>query len=210
MARPTTISDEAILDAARAVFLSKGPAGTTAEIAQQAGISEGSIFKRWKSKDALFRASMEGGFVDGTWIAKLPSRVGKGELRAQLDEIAREIMALFHAVIPLHMMGASLGDEAHAHMKRPDAPPIVARQRLAAYFDAERRLGRIRESADVDVLARTMIGSLYSFVALKLMIGENDPAPIADETYARGLVEVLYRGIAPSTPPPSASPARKR
>jgi hypothetical protein len=41
MARPVTISDEQILDAARAVFTEKGPRATTAEIAERAGVSEG-------------------------------------------------------------------------------------------------------------------------------------------------------------------------
>ena len=58
MARPTTLSDPHILDAARAVFLERGIAATTAEVARRAGVAEGSIFKRWPTKQALFYAAL--------------------------------------------------------------------------------------------------------------------------------------------------------
>ena len=56
MARTRTISDEQILDAAQAVFLEQGPQATTSAIADRAGISEGTIFKRFPTKQALFFA----------------------------------------------------------------------------------------------------------------------------------------------------------
>ncbi|MBK6513564.1 MAG: TetR family transcriptional regulator [Polyangiaceae bacterium] len=40
MARPTVIRNEAILEAARDVFLERGILGTSAEVAQRAGVSE--------------------------------------------------------------------------------------------------------------------------------------------------------------------------
>ena len=59
MARTKKISDEQILEAARVVFAERGFAATTAQIATQAGISEGSIFRRWKSKDELLIDALE-------------------------------------------------------------------------------------------------------------------------------------------------------
>ena len=58
MARPTVIRNEAILQAARDVFLERGILATSAEVAQRAGVSEGSLFKRFKTKADLFRAAM--------------------------------------------------------------------------------------------------------------------------------------------------------
>ena len=54
---------------------------TTAEVARCAGISEGSIFNRYKSKDDLFRAAVATNLEASDWIAKLDARVGKGEIR---------------------------------------------------------------------------------------------------------------------------------
>ena len=52
--RPPSITDEAILDAARAVFVEEGVGATTAKIAERAGISESVLFHRYKTKEALF------------------------------------------------------------------------------------------------------------------------------------------------------------
>lgn len=54
MARSRSITDEQILEAARAVFLEDGFSASTLEIARRAGISEASIFKRFSTKENLF------------------------------------------------------------------------------------------------------------------------------------------------------------
>src|SRR3954470_13263750 len=56
--RPPTIDFERLLAVAREVFLERGIRATTLEVAQRAGVSEGSLFHRFKTKDALFRAAM--------------------------------------------------------------------------------------------------------------------------------------------------------
>ncbi|MCU1279386.1 MAG: Transcriptional regulator, TetR family protein, partial [bacterium] len=71
MARPTTISDESILEAARAVFLEHGLAATTAEVAKRAGVAEGSIFKRFATKAELFKAAMKVDFEDPDFLRTL-------------------------------------------------------------------------------------------------------------------------------------------
>ncbi|MEO6418509.1 MAG: helix-turn-helix domain-containing protein, partial [Polyangiaceae bacterium] len=66
--RPPTISDDRLLEAAREVFLARGIRATTAEVAERAHVSEGTIFHRYKTKDALFSAAMQ---FDPNEISKL-------------------------------------------------------------------------------------------------------------------------------------------
>ena len=56
--RPPTIDSEKLLAAAREVFLERGIRATTLEVAQRARVSEGSLFHRFKTKEALFRAAL--------------------------------------------------------------------------------------------------------------------------------------------------------
>jgi AcrR family transcriptional regulator len=197
MARPTTISDEAILDAAREVFFERGQSATTAEIASRAGVSEGSIFKRWKTKEQLFFACMDSGRVEDTpWIRKLPSRVGTRTLRDNVEEIGIEMIHALRTLMPAILMRQGLGEIHRQNMASESSGPNVARARLAAYFDAERKLGRLR-SVDVDVLARTFIGALFSYVHLEFVMAGHDPAPIAAETFVRSYVEIIVSCITP-------------
>jgi AcrR family transcriptional regulator len=58
VARTKKISDDALLASARLIFTEKGAAASTREIARHAGVSEGLLFQRYRSKDELFFAAM--------------------------------------------------------------------------------------------------------------------------------------------------------
>jgi AcrR family transcriptional regulator len=202
MARPVSIDDETILAAARTVFLAHGIRGTTAEVAQRAGVSEGSIFKRWKTKEELFHAAMSNEpAADASFIAGIMERVGKGDLREHLVEIGVLMGHFFEKIVALHMHSFAHGSSSDpASRWGPGEPaPITGRKRLAGYFEAERHAGRLR-NVDTDVLARTFIGSIYSFVALEMMLRGRDPTPMPLWAYVRGLVDVMLHGAA--APPP--------
>src|SRR3954470_21395089 len=57
--RPPTIDSTHLLAVARQVFLEHGIRATTLEVAERAGVSEGVLFHRFKSKEALFSAAMD-------------------------------------------------------------------------------------------------------------------------------------------------------
>src|SRR5208283_4010117 len=68
MGRRKTISDAALLEIARAVFVRDGASGSTAEIARRAGVAEATLFKRFSTKAALFVAAMAPPAVDAAAI----------------------------------------------------------------------------------------------------------------------------------------------
>jgi AcrR family transcriptional regulator len=202
MARPVSIDDDQILAAARGVFLEHGIRGTTAEVASRAGVSEGSIFKRWKTKEELFNAAMsQGSAGEATFLHNIMDRVGQGDLREHLIEIGVLMGHFFEKIVALHMHSFAHGSSSDpASRWGPGEPgPMVGRKLLASYFEAERHAGRLR-NADTDVMARTFIGSVYSFVALELMLRGRDPAPMPFWSYVRGLVDILLHGAAAPAP----------
>ena len=58
MAVPASSPDADRLDAAREVFVEKGPGASTREVARRAGVSEGVLFQRYGTKRDLFFAAM--------------------------------------------------------------------------------------------------------------------------------------------------------
>ena len=107
MPRPVTISTQHIVECARAQFLEHGSGVPTSAIASAAGISEGTIFKRFPTKVALFKAAM--GLPDPTFLEALPGRVGEGEIRDQLILLGTEIHAFYLDLMPRVMMIMSRG-----------------------------------------------------------------------------------------------------
>lgn len=196
MARPTVIQNETILAAARAVFLERGLLGTTADVASRAGVSEGTLFKRFKSKDDLFRAAMQPP-IDPTLFMELPQRVGKGDVREQLEEIGLRALEQFQKLVPFIMtMVSSPGFPGLPHVHQGTHPATRSMRAMMGYLEAEMRAGRLHRS-DPEILARSFLGAIFNYAFLDTTTRANEELPLPPETFVRGLVAVLWTGIEP-------------
>lgn len=198
MARPAIIQDSSILDAARDVFLSRGFRATTAEVAARAGVSEGSIFKRFRSKFELFQAAM-GSLDELPPFAKgLIESAGTGDLPQRLFALGGGLAEHLRRVVPLHLMAWSNPgpDGAPQMYEREDAGPLAVIKIVAGYFAAEMRAGRLARR-DPEIVARTFIGAVHNFVVVDLLFRAQDTMPMPEETFLRGLIDVLLRGMEP-------------
>ena len=200
MARPTKITDEQILDAARQIFLEKGAAATTAEVARAAGVAEGSVFKRWKTKQELFFAAMSPGDGDPEWVRNLHARVGRGEVQETLTEVGLQAVEFFRRIMPLAMMCWSnppTGKVIPPPLQGPNSLPVRAIKKIAGFFEAEIRLGRIARR-DPEVMARSFLGSIQHFTFVEIITHNRDELPMPAEMFIRGLVSLLWNGICPA------------
>ena len=141
MARPTTISDEKILEAARAVFLEHGIAATTAEVAKRAGTSEGSLFKRWPTKAELFKAAMQIDFDTLDFLRTLVAAEDGDDPRLTLFQFGMEAVGFFRRLMPLVMLQFGTGKKLGIpdQLIGPNAPPLRALKTLAAYLERQIR-----------------------------------------------------------------------
>ncbi len=200
MARPATIRDETILNAARELFLSRGIVATTADVAAKAGVSEGTLFKRFKSKDELFRAAMDAAPADIPWVRSLPSRIGQGDVQENLISLGLQMIHFFRLLMPLVMM--RLSNPCIAEGKLPfdgpnPPPPVIALQKLTEFFHEEAKLGRIQSHEPV-IAARTFMAGLHSFVMMELLLKNHGQPAMSDEQFVRGHVNLLWAGLAPN------------
>lgn len=195
MARPITITDEQILEAARIVFLKDGMNASTVEIARLAGVSEGSIFRRFTTKEALFRAAIKPPEVP-SWVRELEPLLGQGDMRNNLIRIAREITHFAQERIPFVMLGWS-------HKPSPSDPApeegesAVVRdsRRLARFLQEEVDRGRLRPCR-AEMMARLLLGTCLNVVLDSVL----NKKPLNDEEvirFADDLVGTLWEGIAP-------------
>jgi AcrR family transcriptional regulator len=197
MPRPTVITDERILAAAREVFLEKGFKASTGEVARRAGVAEGSIFNRFKTKLELFQAAMQHEIDEPPFVKTIDARAGKGDLRQNLVEIGVEAVTFLRGIVPLAMMLWSNPGPTGlpALLASPDSPPLRIMRKLVAFFAAEVKAGRAAGSPEL--MARVYFGSMQNYVFLEIVRGA-PPGESAAEPYVKGLVEILWRGIAPA------------
>ena len=170
MARPSTISTEHILDVARREFLARGYGVSTAHIALKAGISEGTIYKRFATKDALFHASMglpDTGFVDD-WAAL----VGTGTPEANLRFMGARMLTTYRELLPCLMMlwSSSNADPMEAMKHNPEPPPVKVLLAVRNYVAGEVELGRLQPGGRLDLLTQlpkpAWIGILLLFIGV--------------------------------------------
>ncbi len=192
MARRPSITDEQILEAARSCFEEKGLSTTTAEIAVRAGVSEGSVFRRFPTKLKLFHAAMA--MRDPEWFELVDELEGTGDLRDNLTEIALAMIDHFESVVRRFSMVMAIDPDSD-HTWEGHEIPLRVIGRMVRYFETERRAGRIAH-VDPEILTRMLLGSIHQFTFAEIH-GFNDFYPMPRRTYIRGVIDILLRGAAP-------------
>jgi AcrR family transcriptional regulator len=203
--RPPVISSERLLEVAREVFLELGIRATTAEVATRAGIAEGTIFHRFKSKEELFRAAMQFDPEEIlVFIERLPSLAG-GDLRQTLHDFADQFIRFGRVAVPVMMMSwsnpdaQSCGDRGARHKRVISA--------ITAFFAAEMQSGRLRVG-NPELPARMLLGSLHQFCMSELFA--RDALGLSPSEFTSQVVDVLLRAFDPTLTCAEPAPSIKR
>ena len=199
MARPVVIRDETIVDAARQVFLERGFQATTLEVAERAGVSEGTLFKRFNNKIELFQVAMRSQIEEPPFLRTLSDRVGRGDVRDNLVDVGLEAVGFFRTIWPLIVMAfANPGPGGVPCLFHEGADPLPIRtlRALTSFFEAEARSGRMREH-DPEVLARMFLGAIHNFVHFEQLFKDHRPRH-TPEQFVPTLVDMLWAGVAPT------------
>ncbi|MFE2037221.1 TetR/AcrR family transcriptional regulator [Streptomyces scopuliridis] len=195
-----------ILDAAARLMSTVGLTRTTTkEIAREAGCSEAALYKHFRDKEEIFVSVLHERaprFTDA--LARLPGRVGEGEVAGHLEEVARVGVLFYRGTFPMAASLFASPDLLVAHRKRlgldGSGPHEVSRS-VAAYLAAEQELGRVSPDIDPDAAALLLVGACFHRAFLGLFYAPDPPEgtlrPEGEAEFARETVRVLLTGIAP-------------
>lgn len=196
--RPPSIDTDALLQVARQVFLEQGFRATTQEVAEKAGISEGLIFHRFKTKEGLFRAAMnlpEEALPD--LLLHAVEKLHGMELREALMRLASAVLEIGKVGIPLMMMSWSNPNVCNdMPYDKNKARFREVMKRLAVYFESQMESGKLRH-VDPEIIARTFLGSLHHYCMTRILAGNEAGAIIPEGMFVRGLVDLVLDGIVP-------------
>jgi AcrR family transcriptional regulator len=187
------------------VFLERGIRATTLEVAERAGVSEGVLFHRFKSKEGLFSAAMD---FDRD---EAPRRVLKAieeleglEVREGIIRLATTLVEVGRVALPIMMMSWS--------NPQPCTVPLFDKKRskfreilktLGGYFEQQMQNGKLRQM-DAEVLARALLGAVHHFVMTRILLEDGDSTAMPEGMFVRGLADLLLNGAvaleAPSPP----------
>jgi AcrR family transcriptional regulator len=196
----------AIIDAARAVFLRKGYGATTMdEIASEAELSKGTLYLYFKSKDSLFVAMSSEILAEVTEVFKRESAVTERPasecLRAMLTAYAR--IGLAHAEefrVAVGWMGASDEVDTEAQSFKEHRETILGLMGLLVAVIERGQKDRSVAAGEPFKLA----GQLWAGVAGALLfrlncdqVIEPMPQPVDFEDFVDRFVDLMCDGLRP-------------
>ena len=182
-------SDEAhaaILAASIALIREVGYDAVTMEaIAARAGVGKATVYRRWAGKETLVAEALKG------IVSRLPVP-DTGSTADDLLMLTRGTLSLYHDPATLNLLtgliAAMARSEVIAHAVRSGF--------VAARVDAMRQLlrrgmdrGDLRADTDVDLAVEVLAGPLLHRAVIT--------AGPMDDAMARGIVDVVMRGLAP-------------
>jgi AcrR family transcriptional regulator len=169
---------------------------TTRVIAERAGVAEGSIYRHFPDKRALFLAAiLEGQRSVTDWMAGLPARAGSRSVAEVLTDAFAQLSRLRESIVPLELAMAAMPD-----LQRQFGAAALAEavegiggppQHLAEYLRAEQALGRVRTGLDPVRTSIVLLAALFGVQTSPLAAADG-----LDEGSLRELVTLLVQGIA--------------
>ena len=195
--------EKKILDAAIAVISEKGfSAASTNEIARQAGVAEGTIFRYFKTKKDILRGILihlgnviaEPLVVYG--LKKILFNDGREDLRSSIKFVLKDRMAMIDAIFPMLRIVIT---EAMYH---EDIREILYEKIISKAVDVYRTYheemagkGLMKAEIDAVVAGRSILGNLVLFFVYRNLFGPM----IKLDDYDRELdqvIDVIMYGIA--------------
>ncbi len=203
--RPRQFDSEALLSAARAVFLERGLAATTEEVAERAGVSEGLLYHRFENKERLFRLAMK--LPEGSrpeCLEKLEDETSD-DVRAVLERTALGLVEWATMEMPLVMMSwSSNRDQSlQSRLEAANDPPLRDHRSVRSYLERMRAAGALPEHVDPDAMAFAFLGGVRGYVFLRLVYGARGArAGQSPKVFAESIARILV--------PPVAKPTAQR
>ena len=188
--RPPSGGREAILDATLALLRERGVRHvTTREVAEQAGVSEASVYYHYTDKAGLLQAVFESGLqplreLDGPEIAT--AGAGDGETLTTWTRAIEQFLDQALPVIMAAQSDARLRDDLARYMAERDLGPHRGVAALGAHLAAEQEAGRIDGDVDTDTIAFLLVAAGYLRAAQRQTMGEAQAArlPTLEQTLA--------------------------
>lgn len=188
MARPRQISNEQIIEAARASIYQHGPHVSTDIIAKELGVSSPALLKRFGSKEDLIVTALAPP-EHPPFLEAIEQGPNESPLDAQLVSLTEEITSWLRSMMPRFAALRTSGLMARVLQDNYDTPPLVRTlEALTGWFARAARLGLVNDSAP-ETMASMMLGSIHIQIFMTFMTNASDPEEVNDYlTEAMGLL----------------------
>lgn len=205
---------EAFLDAARALFLQHGYAGTSMEeLIQRVGGSKASLYRYFGSKEGLFEQMVSEGCARFLRDVAIPTDLADGDLEETLYAFGLRFFNLYSEPQRVHLLRAIIAEAprfpALAQLFYENGPQRA--RKLFSRFFADCHAQRLIEAPDPDFAAIHFITLVKGHCQFRSLLGLSPLAlDLSPEDFIRRSVRLFLDGRRPPSAAPDKTPARSR
>jgi AcrR family transcriptional regulator len=206
---------EQLIGATEDLLCRGGLAGvTTQSVARACGLSEGTIYRHFQSREELIVATLRERLPGEIQqhVNVLKGKPGDVSLELGLAGFVAAVMPIFMAVAPaIGMLAADPALAArNAEAARCDgkSPSMLVAQ-LAEFFREEQRQGRARGDFNCRAAAGVLMSTIFYRALMRHLFSE-DPTGLTDAEFASAVAALLSRGVLPPDAAPAAAAKKKK
>lgn len=193
---------EHILAAAEEILKEAGLAAcTTRAIAERAGCAEGSIYRYFQDKHALFIEVVKRRFpVYFQLMVSLPDVAGTGDVWTHLEEVVKASLAFYRGILPMvagAMTDRELLAQQRVHFRTSGTGPMKIIGSLAEFLRAEQKAGRVSDRVSPDHLARMVLGACFFQAYLEFFLGD-EASFGSDDEFAEQTIRAVTEELRPA------------
>ena len=197
MARPQTITDEQILETAKACYLEHGPAVSTDVIAGLLGVSPQALLKRYGTRNELMIAALRPPAV-APWVPLAESGPDDRPIAVQLASLLEQVAVYFDDIArQFAVLRWSHIDLAQVMADYKEPPPLVGIRTLAAWLERA-ALRDLIQPTDFRGTAMMLLSALHGPTMLTDILGLH-PTGHTRKEYVHLLVATVLHGLLPQS-----------
>jgi AcrR family transcriptional regulator len=188
------LTKKRILAAAELVFSRDGFQGaTTREIARQAGVNEVTLFRHFRTREELLRATLDQACATFELLVGQSDEVWKDRLPERLDHYVREMYSVVRQREALVRAFASEARILPESIRRALREFMEQRKaRFVARLKQAQELGLVRKDVDLSTASDLIRDSIHSAI-LRHTAYSTDPEAV--DAYLQGVADIFYHGI---------------
>ena len=184
-----------LVKATASVMRERGLTGTTIrQIAKEAGVAEGALYRHFSDKVELILAVMLEEWPSlAVAITGLHDHIGRGTVRGNLRTLVVAALDGYEELVPF--VATITNDPAVLAAVREEFAarrigPARAHDGLVMYLEAEAGRGRVELAAPAEVISAALLGACHEHAFLRLL---HDRLPFGEdrEAFAADLVRLL-------------------
>jgi AcrR family transcriptional regulator len=188
------LTKKRILAAAELVFSRDGFQGaTTREIARQAGVNEVTLFRHFRTREELLRATLDQACATFESLVGQSDEVWKDRLPERLEYYVREMYSVVRQREALVRAFASEARILPESIRRALQEFMEQRKaRLVARLKQAQELGLVRKDVDLSAASDLIRDSIHSAI-LRHTAYNTDPEAV--DAHLQGVADIFYHGI---------------